>query len=87
MTGSEQEWAIGDAVIVVDPDSREYGHHGTITAITRNGDLSVRMDGWTYAVFGPHQLGRVAPRPSPEPSGVADAPEPSVKKQGRRRRS
>jgi len=86
MTGSEQEWAIGDAVIVADPDSREYGHQGTITAITRNGDLSVRMDGWTYAVFGPRQLRRAAPRPSPEPPGVADAPKPSVKTKGRRRR-
>jgi len=85
MTGSEQEWAIGDAVIVADPDSREYGHQGTITAITRNGDLSVRMDGWTYAVFGPRQLGRVAPPPSPEPPGLADAPEQSVKRHGRRR--
>jgi len=85
MTGGEQKWAIGDAVIVADPDSREYGHQGTITAITRNGDLSVRMDGWTYAVFGPHQLGRAASRPSPSPPGGADAPELSTKK--RRRRS
>jgi hypothetical protein len=87
MTGSEQKWAVGDAVIVADPDSREYGHQGTITAITRKGDLSVRMDGWTYALFGPRQLGRVAPRPSPEPPVVADAPEPSVRKKGRRKRS
>jgi hypothetical protein len=75
MTSGEHKWAIGDAVIVADPDSREYGHQGTITAITRNGDLSVRMDGWTYAVFRPRQLGRVTSRPSPEPPGVADAPE------------
>ncbi len=49
MAHGGQKWSVGDAVIVADPDSREYGRD-------RNGDLSVRLDGWTYAVFGPLQL-------------------------------
>src|SRR5579859_3872682 len=60
MSGSERKWSVGDAVIVGDPDAREYGHEGTITAITRNGNLSVRMAGWSYAVFAPDQLNRAA---------------------------
>jgi len=56
MAHGGQKWSVGDAVIVADPDSREYGREGIITAVTRNGDLSVRLDGWTYAVFGPLQL-------------------------------
>lgn len=53
------KWSVGDAVIVADPDSPEYGRQGTITAVTRKGDLSVRLDGWTYSVFNPLQLGPV----------------------------
>ncbi len=74
MAHGGQKWSVGDAVVVSDPDSREYGRRGTITAVTRNGDLSVRLDGWTYAVFGPLQLSRtVAPKPASEHPADSDS--------------